>query len=267
MKKIGADVYYTDTGKGRAIVLLHGFLESSVIWNDLAESLSKHYRVICIDLPGHGKTPSIGYIHTMEMMADVVKGVLEKLQLRRVVIAGHSMGGYVACALAEKFPEMISGLALVNSTASADSEEKKKDRARAIEAVKNDHTSFVNELSERLFFEENRARLKDKIDLIKSTGAVVSKQGLIACLEGMKERKGREHVIAKSNFPGLYIIGKHDTVLSWEKLVKEARSGKPFDYLILENSGHMSFFEEPLLIEKALRKLARRAFRLKRSTI
>src|SRR5690349_23915025 len=92
------NAFYTVKGKGRAVVLLHGFMGSSEVWQEFANDLSKRYKVVCIDLPGHGQTPSYGYIHNMELMAACVDAVLKKLRLRRVALVGHSMGGYVSLA-------------------------------------------------------------------------------------------------------------------------------------------------------------------------
>src|SRR4051812_6939833 len=96
-------VRYSDKGKGRVIVLLHGFLESLEIFDELSAKLSKSFRVISIDLPGHGQTPVLGYIHSMELMAQCVKSVLDSLHLKKYVVVGHSMGGYAALAFAELF--------------------------------------------------------------------------------------------------------------------------------------------------------------------
>src|ERR1035437_2147572 len=110
-------VRYSDKGKGRVIVLLHGFLESLEIWEELSAKLSKRFRVIAIDLPGHGQTPVIGYIHSMELMAECVKAVMDSLDLRKYVVVGHSMGGYAALAFAELFPQRVAGLCIFHSTA------------------------------------------------------------------------------------------------------------------------------------------------------
>src|SRR5579872_6736259 len=91
-------VRFSDKGKGRVIVLLHGFLESLEIWEELAAKLSKSFRVIAIDLPGHGQTPVIGYVHSMELIAECVKAVMDFLHLKKYVVVGHSMGGYAALA-------------------------------------------------------------------------------------------------------------------------------------------------------------------------
>ena len=109
-------VKYSDVGKGRVIVLVHGFLCSHEVWTELAKSLSKRFRVIAIDLPGHGETPCIGYYHSMELLAQCIKAVLDKAKVRRYILAGHSIGGYAVLAFAELFPENVSGLCLLNSS-------------------------------------------------------------------------------------------------------------------------------------------------------
>ena len=98
---------YTATGKGTAVVLLHGFLENQTMWQYLAPVLATKYRVITIDLLGHGNTDCLGYVHTMEDQADMVHHVLHELKIRKSVLIGHSMGGYVALAFAELYPDNV----------------------------------------------------------------------------------------------------------------------------------------------------------------
>jgi pimeloyl-ACP methyl ester carboxylesterase len=118
----GEKVFFTDTGKGRVVVLLHGFLGSKQIWKKTAENLARSYRVISIDLPGHGQSPCYGYVHSMELMAKCVKAVMDSLRLKRYVIVGHSMGGYAALAFADLFPDNLRGLCLFHSTAYPESQ-------------------------------------------------------------------------------------------------------------------------------------------------
>ena len=108
-----SNINYTVEGEGNTIVLLHGFLESIVMWNEIATELSKTNQVVCIDLLGHGETDCFGYVHTMEDMADAVVAVLKYLKVKKAKFIGHSMGGYVSLALAEKHPELFSGLCLI----------------------------------------------------------------------------------------------------------------------------------------------------------
>ena len=132
-------ISYSDTGKGTAVVLLHGFLENKKMWDDYIPVLSQKNRVITIDLLGHGDSECLGYIHSMEENAQVVRSVLTHLRIRKAVFIGHSMGGYVALAFADLYPNSIKGLVLLNSTAKADSAERKKNRDRAIVAVKQNY--------------------------------------------------------------------------------------------------------------------------------
>ena len=148
-------VRFSDTGKGRAIVLLHGFPETSEVWEEFSVKLARHFRIIAIDLPGFGGTPCIGYVHSMELMALCVKTVMDSLGLRKYLIAGHSMGGYVTLAFAELFPDSLSGMCMFQSTSLADSPEKKLDRDRAVSLVKKDSRHYVNEVIPTLFAEDN----------------------------------------------------------------------------------------------------------------
>jgi pimeloyl-ACP methyl ester carboxylesterase len=257
----GAKVRYSDKGKGRAIVLLHGFLESLEIWEEFSGALSKHFRVIAIDLPGHGKTPCIGYVHTMELMAQCVKAVMDSLHLRRYVLVGHSMGGYAALAFADLFPKNVSGLCLFHSTALPDSEEKKKNRERMIEIAKQDPGQIVANLIPKLFAKENISLLKDKVEKAKQIAMSTSKEGIVAALRGMKERPSRELVLKNSSFPVLLIIGKQDTILAWDNLLLLTTLPKRSFNIVLEHAGHMGFYEAQQETLSAVRKFARRCFR------
>lgn len=235
------NVHYTDKGKGTAIILLHGFLENSTMWKPFIFKLSKRNKVVTIDLLGHGKTGCLGYVHTMEDMAEAVKAVLSKLRLRRVVLIGHSMGGYVSLAFAEKYPEMMKGLCLMNSTATADNNEKKINRDRAIGAVKHNHKSFINISISNLFRPKNRPIFKDDITLVKEEALKIPLQGIIAALEGMKIRKDRTKILKSKSFKKMMIIGKHDPVLDQESLVHQTKNT---DVKIVEfPDGHMSHIE------------------------
>lgn len=239
-------ISYTDSGKGAAVVLLHGFLENQFMWHNLIFVLEKKYRIITLDLLGHGDTACMGYVHTMEDMADVVHHVLIELKIRKVVLIGHSMGGYVALAFAELYPEMMKGLALLNSTSRADSEERKENRDRAIKAVKQNYTAFIKMSIANLFSEKNRYLLKNEIKTVKEEALKTPLQGIVAALEGMKIRKDREVILHFANFPMLLVLGKQDMVLNFEENSTQIENTKV--NLVIFDDGHMSHIEnkEPL---------------------
>jgi pimeloyl-ACP methyl ester carboxylesterase len=254
-------VKYSDSGKGRVLVLVHGFLGSHEVWSDLTRILSRKFRVVAIDLPGHGETPCIGYYHSMELMAQSIKAVLDKLKVRRYVLAGHSIGGYAVLAFAELFPENVSGLCLMNSSAYADSEEKKKNRDRAIRLVKKEHKHYVSEVVASLFAPELLPKLKNEVAKVKRIAEKISKQSIINSLEGMKERKSRDLILKFADYPILFIIGKRDTVVNFQTMYPQMGLCKYPSVLMLDESAHMSFMEFPHETLKQLELFTNRCFR------
>ena len=234
-------ISYSDSKKGTAIVLLHGFLENQTMWLDLVPKLSIKYRVITIDLLGHGETASLGYVHSMEENAAVVQAVLSKLRIRKAVLVGHSMGGYVALAFAELFPQKVKGLVLLNSTSKEDSSEKKQNRDRAIKAVKKDYESFIRLSIANLFSPDNRERLLTEIENVKNQALKTPLQGVVASLEGMKIRKDRTFILETSSYPKLLILGKNDPVLIYEENREQIK--KTNVQLVSFPDGHMSHIE------------------------
>lgn len=243
-------IAYSDQGKGTVVVLLHGFLENSTMWDFHLSQLVKKYRVIAIDLLGHGQSECMGYVHTMEDMADVVHAVLTELRIRKSVFVGHSMGGYAALAFAELYPDNVKALVLLNSTARADSEERKTNRDRAIVAVKKDYATFIRMSISNLFSEENRDTLLSEIEQVKLQALKMPLQGIIAALEGMKLRKDREVLLHFAPYPILLILGKKDPVLSYEETAAQAEGTEV--KLISFNDGHMSHIENAPELLKTL---------------
>jgi pimeloyl-ACP methyl ester carboxylesterase len=236
------NISFTDSGKGKAIVFLHGFLEDKSIWNEFSNQLSDKYRVITIDLLGHGKSECLSYVHTMEEMAEAVSFILKKLKVRKFFLVGHSLGGYVSMAIAEQYPDNIKGLCMFHSSARGDSKEKQKDRDRAIKVVKQNKNLFINEAIPNLFYTKNYP-YQEEIDAVKKIALATSLQGIVAALEGMKIRMDREIILNFAPYPVLYIIGKNDAILPYETLIEQANLPKHGAYLLLEEAGHMGFME------------------------
>ena len=244
MKQIqfkNTSISYSDTGKGTPIVLLHGFLENQSMWDNYIPTFSKKNRVITIDLLGHGETECLGYVHTMEDNADAVHSVLSELSIDKSILVGHSMGGYVALAFAELYPEYVKGLALLNSTARADSEERKQNRDRAIKAVKHSFINFISLSIANLFSEGNRERLVNEIESVKNKALKTPLQGIVASLEGMKIRSDREALLHLTAFPKLLILGEKDPVLPHEETKQQVENTEV--ELIVFPDGHMTHIE------------------------
>ena len=234
-------IYYTDNGEGPAVVLLHGFLETSAMWTDFIPELSKNNRVICIDLLGHGQTDCIGYVHTMDAMADAVRAVLSELNIVKAKVIGHSMGGYVALALAEQQPALVASLCLMNSTFEADDDDRKALRARANEMVKSNFENMVRMSFANLFAAESKVKFKSAYESALAIALETPVQGYIAANEGMRLRPNRLEVFKTVKGKQLLILGQKDILISVRNLKSQTKDTK----IILEelSEGHMSHIE------------------------
>ena len=234
-------ISYTDSGKGAVVVLLHGFLENKHMWNEIIPEISKNKRVLAIDLLGHGHTECLGYIHPMELMADAVTAVLKTLRIRKITLIGHSMGGYVSLALAEKNRKMIRGLCLLNATAASDDTSRKKLRERANKMAQINLSNIVRMSFINLFSEKSKKIFNPDIQLALSEALQTSLQGYSACQEGMRIRPNRLSVLKNNHFKKLFILGKKDPVLPVNKGIKEAEETQ--SETVVLSGGHMSHIE------------------------
>ncbi len=249
-------ISYSAHGKGNCVILLHGFLENKSIWNGLIPLLQNRYKIIAIDLPGHGASECLGYVHTMEDMAGVVKDVLKAERVRRSIFIGHSMGGYVSLAFADAFPKNVKGLCLLNSTAVHDSGQRKEFRDLGIHNAKKAYEKVVRISVRNLFSKQNQLEKKPEVAYIISEALKTPLQGYIAAQEGMKLRPNSEHVMKNASFPKLQITGKKDEVIRLEEAKKESnRTQTPLEIL---SGGHMSFIENPVELNQTLISFIRR---------
>ncbi len=250
------NVSYTDSGKGPVVVLLHGFLENNTMWNKIIPEISNVNRVLAIDLLGHGKTGCLGYVHSMELMAGAVFAILKSLRIRKIRLIGHSMGGYVSLAFAEKYPKMITGLCLLNSTAYPDDTARKKLRTRANTMVQTNFHKMVRMSFLNLFGEESKPLFKDEIDAALSEALKTPLQGYLACQEGMKIRPNRMAVLKNNDIKKLIIQGKKDPVLSTKDALEIAK--KTNSEIVLLSGGHMSHIENKFAIISIFKKFIKK---------
>jgi len=236
-----ADIFYTDEGKGTAVVLIHGFLENATMWDRITPELTKRNRVVTLDLLGHGKSDCLGYIHSMDLFSDAINFVLKHLKIRKYILVGHSLGGYISLAISKMNPNNTKGLCLLNSTSYADSEERIKIRNRANILVKNNFENMVKMSVSNLFLKENTLKFKDEINQVKEEALQTSLQGYIAAQEGMKIRPNSSHFLKEATFKKLLIIGKKDPVLSAKNAIEEAKLTNS-EHVVLP-SGHMTHIE------------------------
>jgi pimeloyl-ACP methyl ester carboxylesterase len=238
-----AEINYQDVGEGDAVILLHGFLESSEIWEEYSDELEKAYRVIAIDLPGHGNSSMLNEIHSMDLMADEIRNIMEINGINKAVLVGHSMGGYVALAFAKKYTRFVKGIVLFHSHAGADSKIDKENRNRTIEILKKDHISYLTSFTEQLFAPQNVSKYRKEIQELRQIAVHTQKESVIAALAGMRDREDSVEFLQEAKFPVLYLAGEEDPRIPLDKVKEQAELTNKGFLKVVKGIGHMGFVE------------------------
>lgn len=249
----GIPVHILDTKKGdETILLLHGYLETLYIFNELIEILEKKYRIIAIDLPGHGLSGSHKETNSMEFSASICADILKKSGVEKAYIAGHSMGGYVAQNCVKSFPEMFKGIILLNSTPFADSPEKREDRKREIDLILSAKLGHLASLSiPKMYAPSNLRKFDEKIEETVEITETHDPKGIVASIKGMMERVETKEVLSKTE-KVMLVFGTEDKFITEEtrgKLISEFPSAKS---VVIPDTGHNSFIEAPEKVSEAL---------------
>jgi pimeloyl-ACP methyl ester carboxylesterase len=238
-------LFYRKVGTGPALMLLHGFPEASNLWRKIYEPLSASFTLIMPDFPGSGES-ALEQNTSIAQMADCVNAIIESEQLERAVIAGHSMGGYVAFTFADQYPQKVVGLSIVHSIPYPDDEEKTKNRLKSIELIqKGGKSAFIRSMIPNLFAEEFKQSqpgvVEEQIALTMPTGA----EALINYQQAMIGRKDQRSWLPETSIPIQWIVGAKDNVIYYKKILENCtKSGINF-VSFYNNCGHMSMLEAP----------------------
>ncbi|MEP6726759.1 MAG: alpha/beta hydrolase [Bacteroidota bacterium] len=254
-------VEYTVLGAGQPVVLIHGFAEDNNVWRHQQDELAKHYLLIVPDLPGSGESEMIEDM-SIEGLASCVKQIVDQeLSANNIIadraggliIIGHSMGGYITLAFAEKYPEILLGFGLFHSSAFADNEEKKATRRRGITFIQT-HGSyeFVKQSTPNLFTEEYRIKNNAVLEDMIARYGNFEPAALIAYYNAMIQRPDRTTVLKTFNRPVLFIIGKEDKAIPFEDSMKQCHLPPMASIQILEKAAHMGMWEEKEKSSQAL---------------
>ncbi|GAA5035715.1 alpha/beta hydrolase [Marivirga lumbricoides] len=248
-------IHSEETGKGYPVVLLHGYGETHHIWNNYTNKLSPKYRVLTPDLPGFGKSDALPYDHSLDVVANSIYDWLKKKNISECIMIGHSLGGYVTLEIAKKFPNIISGIGLLHSSALADTEDKKLGREKSIEFIqKHGVPKFIESFVPMLFMEENRAAYSAEIDKLVEEGKKIPEKIMTDYMLAMRDRSDSRDFLLEFEKPLLFIFGEKDTS------VPLARSKEQIKYIqqpylrSLPDTGHMGMFEKEEEVYKAISK-------------
>jgi 3-oxoadipate enol-lactonase len=246
---------FDDDGQGAVVVLLHGFPLDRTMWVSQQSALSTLYRVIAPDLRGHGKSPAPAGIYPMEDLAEDVIELLDSLKINEpVVLAGLSMGGYVALALAVRHPKRLRGLMLMDTRAEADTPEaarvreetaQKVEKAGSVEAVA---TGMVP----KLFSPATAQRRPELITRIKEQMLKTPVNGVVGSLRGMAIRPDRMGDLGRINIPTLVLVGAQDAITPPPESKKMAQALPSAELVEVPDAGHMSPLENPAPVNAAI---------------
>lgn len=247
------NLHFIESGKGPAMLLLHGYPLDHSIWNLIIPFLSRDARLIMPDLRGHGRSPSPDGVYSMKEMADDVLELMSELSVEKVVLVGHSMGGYVAANFVHHYPHRVSGFVMVASRAKADSEEKKLERFRAAEQVLKSGVEVV--------VDPMLVKLTSKTSLhiqLRQIMMQTSPIGISGTLRGIAEREDATPWLLKVKVPSLVIAGDIDKIIPLEESRELAELLPNCELAIVKNCGHMPMMESPGMTAGALFKLIKR---------
>jgi pimeloyl-ACP methyl ester carboxylesterase len=254
----GKRIMYRVYGKGNPVVLIHGFGETGDVWEKQIAHLEKDFQLIIPDLPGSGESEIIDDM-SMEGLAEVIKKILEASPSRHggtkggasprsktgAVLIGHSMGGYITLAFAEKYSTYLSAFGLFHSTAFADSDEKKEIRKKGIEFVqKHGAFEFLKTSSPNLFSPVTKDQKPELIDDFIRSLQNFSSEAVISYYKAMMQRPDRTNLLKTTPLPVLFVLGKYDNAVPFNDSLKLAHMPEKAYIHILYLSGHMGMLEE-----------------------
>jgi len=253
------EIAYEDVGCGPAIVLIHGYPFNRSLWADQVTALADRYRVLTLDLRGHGETEASAGTSTMKLMAQDVSALMDELRIDRAVVGGLSMGGYVALAFYQLFPHRVEKLLLADTRAQADTKEAKVTRAEQVEQILAEGMAgIVNAMLPKLLSPETVSKRPDIVKRLREMMMHTNPAGAAAALRGMAEREDQTERLSQVNVPTLIVVGKEDPITPVADSEKMHDGIAGSQLVVIENASHVSNIEQPEQFNRALQEFLSR---------
>lgn len=219
------------------ICLIHGHGVDATIWDSIYADLALVYTVL---------TPDFSRLTTrttIEGYAGELYSLLQSATVEQVVLVGHSMGGYIALAFAEKYPERVQGLVLFHSTPAADDPARSQVRQQAISELQTEGTvPFIRKQLPKTVAPNYPA---DKLQLLIDRYSALPAEALAAGVKAIAARPDRTDVVNNAPFPVLFVLGREDQLIPHDKVAQLAESSSQIRVASLEQTGHMGMIEQP----------------------
>jgi pimeloyl-ACP methyl ester carboxylesterase len=252
-------LHCVDEGNGTPIILLHGFPLSSEIWSTAVDRLLDDFRVLAPDLRGHGLSDKPEGSYSMDTLGDDVIQIADHAGADRFVLGGHSMGGYAALRVADRFPDRLLGLIFVDSRAEADGDEGKAKRIGAINKIRAEGKhAFLNDFLPNLVGPTTKSRNPGVLNLIRGIASYVPDHVLASCLKGLMERPDSRDLLLRIRVPALVIVGEEDTLTPPSAAEALADGIADSELLVLPGVGHTPSVEAPAAVAEAIHRFAGR---------
>ncbi|HMB94539.1 MAG TPA: alpha/beta fold hydrolase [Tepidisphaeraceae bacterium] len=247
---------YLDRGRGLPIILVHCFPLDSRMWQAQIDALSDHYRIIAPDLRGFGQSIS-SESFTINSLADDLHALLSNIGALPCLLAGLSMGGYVALAYAKKFPADLRGLALIDTRADADTPEARENRNKMIELAKSAGSKAIADaMFPKLLCAstiQNHPPIAQNARLIMQSQSPLTLQHALAAMRDREDQTGNLPSIV---VPTLILVGEQDAITpppmaqAMQKLLPDSK------LVPIPDAGHLSPMEQPDAVNRALQQFA-----------
>lgn len=241
----GKNIFYNKQGSGdKTIVLVHGYPQNGVVFDAQVAYLQQYFTVLVPDLPGAGQSEYNNELTTVEDFADAVNAVVVNEHIDKCYLLGHSMGGYITLAFAEKYPGKLNGFGLIHSHALADDEEKIAGRRKTIQSVEQYGSEpFVKTMVPGLFTKENQIKLKPEIDALVHQFTSITSEAIIRFTEIMIDRPDRTEVLKNAKVPVLFILGEEDNATKLETALPQTHLADETFVKIFSDVAHMGMVE------------------------
>jgi len=250
-------VSYTDEGPigGRVVIFIHGFPLNKSMWDRQIGALKDEYRVIAYDIRGHGDSEAGNAHFSMDLFVNDLLGFMHSLNIKKAVLCGLSMGGYIALNAAINFPEQFDGLILCDTSCIADSPKSRNKRIEAIESIKlNGLETFADESINNLFAAGSVAAEGTEIADVKEMIMNTSSQTVYNSMHALAIRKETCSRLSEIKIPVLILVGDEDKITPPIAAMVMHQNIRGSAFSIIENAGHLSNMENPYEFNYLLKK-------------
>ncbi|MDR3712919.1 MAG: alpha/beta hydrolase [Puia sp.] len=244
-------LFYRVGGEGNPglpVLLLHGFAEDGSVWDRQVAHLKKDHRLIIPDLPGSGRSPALAEITeapSIEALTESVKTILDAEAIDQCVMIGHSMGGYITLAFAEKYPDRLKAFGLFHSTAYEDTGAKKTNRRKSIEFIRRHGSAeFIRQSVPNLFAEHYKQEHPEVVAELIERYSGFPPASLIYYYSAMINRPDRTRILREFRGPVLFIIGDQDNAIPLTDSLEQCHMPACAHILIPEDCGHQGMLEK-----------------------